>query len=120
MLLRYAGAFFTVLNPMFYTDQLLVQGMEVYMKNLFLKVKEMDNFPLEDAEKKDKLLHEQFDRIVFHAERMEDISDIPDETLLYFLSNIDTYIGGETPLQEKRNEIVENFFEMPNLGLRVL
>lgn len=95
-------------------------GMEVYMKNLFLKVKEMDNFPLEDAEKKDKLLHEQFDRIVFHAERMEDISDIPDETLLYFLSNIDTYIGGETPLQEKRNEIVENFFEMPNLGLRVL
>ena len=68
MILRYAGAFFTVLNPMFYTD----------------------------------------------------ISDIPDETLLYFLSNIDTYIGGETPLQERRNEIVENFFEMPNLGLRVL
>ena len=91
------------------------------MKNLFLKVKEMDNFPLEDAEKKDKLLHEQFDRIVFHAERMEDISDIPDGVYIgeYDVNFIYAKVE-ETPLQEKRSEIVENFFEMPNLGLRVL
>ena len=63
--------FFYCLKSYVLYGSVIGPGMEVYMKNLFLKVKEMDNFPLEDAEKKDKLLHEQFDRRIFRIFRMK-------------------------------------------------
>lgn len=52
-----------------------------------------------------------FSHVIFDAEKVSDVEDVPTETLIQMLEEIDHHLGGPLPFENRREHIVSKVAE---------